>query len=59
MLTGGGGELSNKLAKLEHELAQLKKAHIGPKSERIQMPVPNAGTPVPAEQRLASRRTNA
>lgn len=59
VLTGVVVELSNKLAKLEHELAQLKKAHIGPKSERIKMPGPDAGTPVPPEQRLASRRANA
>ena len=30
--------MSNKIAKLEHELAQLKKAHVGPKSERSKMP---------------------
>ena len=30
--------MSNKIAKLEHELAQIKKAHIGPKSERSKMP---------------------
>src|SRR5215831_5797401 len=50
--------MSDKIAKLEHELAQIKKAHIGPKSERSKMPrVPTrASTP---EQRLAKRRAQA
>jgi len=44
--------MSNKIAKLEHELGQLRKAHIGPKSERSKMPrVPT--TPPTPEQRLA------
>ena len=37
-LQGVVAELSDKLAKLEHELSRLKKAHIGPKSERTKMP---------------------
>jgi transposase len=48
--------MSNKIAKLEHELAQIKKAHIGPKSERSKMP---PSKPVTAEERLAKRRAQA
>jgi transposase len=50
--------MSDKIAKLEHELAQLKKAHVGPKSERSKMPRPPS-TPVTAEERLAKRRAQA
>ena len=51
-------ELSNQIEKMKHELAQLKKAHIGPKSERSKMPrVPTK--PVTADERLAKRRTQA
>jgi transposase len=50
--------MSNKIAKLEHELAQIKKAHIGPKSERSKMPRPPS-KPVTAEERLAKRRAQA
>jgi hypothetical protein len=42
-----------KIAKLEHEVAQLKKAHIGPKSERSKMPRP-PNKPATAEERLAN-----
>src|SRR6478609_6572003 len=50
--------MSNQIAKLEHELAQLKKAHIGPKSERSKMPrLP--GKPSTPEERLAKRRAQA
>ena len=57
-LLGFVAELSNELAKVKHELAQLKKAHIGPKSERSKMPrVPTR--PVTAEERLAKRRAQA
>ena len=50
--------MSNQIAKLEHELAKLKKAHIGPKSERSKMPrVP--GTPSTPETRLPKRRAQA
>ena len=52
-------ELSNKLAKLEHELAQLKKAHVGPKSERRKMPRPDPAQCATAEQQLATRRARA
>jgi hypothetical protein len=50
--------MSNKIAKLEHELAQLKKAHIGPKSERGKMPRVPTKPPTP-EERLAKRRAQA
>jgi hypothetical protein len=54
-LTGIVAELSNQLEKVKHELAQLKKAHIRPKSERSKMPrIPSA--PVTAEEKLAKRR---
>ena len=57
-LVGVVVELSNQLEKVKHELAQLKKAHIGPKSERSKMPrVPSK--PVTAEERLAKRRAQA
>jgi transposase len=58
VLSGVVAQLSDKLAKLEHELAQIKKAHIGPKSERSKMPrVPTA--PSSPESQLAKRRANA
>ena len=58
VLSGVVAELSNQLEKVKHELAQLKKAHIGPKSERSKMPrVPRK--PVTAEERLAKRRAQA
>lgn len=58
VLSGVVAELSNEIAKLRHELAQIKKAHIGPKSERTKMPkVPTK--PVEPEERLAKRRANA
>jgi transposase len=51
-------EQANRIAKLEHELAQMKKALVGPKTERSKMPrVPRPGaTP---EEQLATRRENA
>ena len=58
VLSGVVAELNNQLAQVRHELAQLKKAHIGPKSERSKMPrVPT--TPPTAEERLAKRRSAA
>jgi transposase len=58
VLSGIVAELSNQLAKVQHELAQLKKAHIGPKSERSKMPrLPT--TPPTAEEQLAKRRAHA
>ncbi len=57
-LLGVVTELSNQVEKLRHELAQLKKAHIGPKTERSKMPrVPT--TPSTPEERLAKRRAQA
>lgn len=51
-------QLSDRLAQLEHQLAQLRKAHVGPKSERSKMPrVPRKGAT--AEEQLAKRRANA
>src|SRR5690349_20072187 len=50
--------MSNELAKLRHEIAQLKKAQFGRKSERTKMP-PVPAKPVPPEKRLAKRRANA
>jgi transposase len=52
-------ELSNKLAKLEHELALIKKAHVGPKSERSKMPRIDAGKRATPEEKLAKRRERA
>jgi transposase len=58
VLLGVVASLSDKIEKLQHELAQLKKAHIGPKSERSKMPrVPKE--PVGADEQLATRRANA
>lgn len=52
-------EMSNEIEKLRHELAQLKKAKFGPKSERTKMPRPNPAEPVSPEEQLATRRTRA
>lgn len=52
-------QLSDELAKVRHELAQLKKAKYGPRSERTKMPRPHPAEPVSAEQQLATRRANA
>lgn len=52
-------EMSNEIAKLRHELAQLKKTHYGPRSERTKMPRPHAAEPATPEQQLATRRANA
>ena len=50
--------MSNEIAKLKHELAQIKKAHIGPKTERSKMPRVPAKPPTPEEQQ-ATRRARA
>lgn len=58
-LTGVLLEMSNEIAKLKHELAQLRKSQYGPKSERIKMPRPGPAEPVTPEQRLATRQARA
>jgi transposase len=58
VLSGVVAEMSNELAKLRHEIAQLKKSQYGKKSERTKMPrVPTK--PVAPEERLATRRAKA
>ena len=52
-------ELANRVAKLEHENAQLKKAHIGPKSEKRKLPRPDPKRAASVEERLATRRARA
>ena len=52
-------ELANRVAKLERENAQLKKAHVGPKSERSKMPRVDDGKKSTPEERLAKRRAHA
>src|SRR2546421_2368377 len=53
-------ELANRVAKLERENAQLKKAHVGPKSERSKKTprVDDGKKSTPAEQQ-AKRRARA
>jgi len=51
-------EMSNELEKLRHEVAQLKKARYGPRSERTKMP-PLPAEPVTAAEQLATRQSNA
>lgn len=50
--------MSNELAKLKHELALLKKAHIGPKTERAKVPRHPKGKRTPADA-LAVRQARA
>lgn len=50
---------ANEIAKLKHDLEQLKKALFGPRSERSKMPSPNAGKKATPEERLSKRRANA
>lgn len=50
---------ANRIAKLEHDIEQLKKSLIGPKSERSKMPRVNVGKTPTAEEKLAKRRANA
>jgi transposase len=52
-------EMSNELAKVKHELAQLKKAQYGKKSERSKMPRVAVGESPTPEQIQAKRRANA
>lgn len=50
---------ANEIEKLKHDMEQLKKALIGPKSERSKMPRVDAGKKASPEQRLEKRRANA
>lgn len=53
-------ELANRVAQLEHQLAQQKKAHVGPKSERrSKLPRSDPAFRATAEERLAARRARA
>ncbi len=52
-------ELANRMAKLEHENAQLKKALYGRRSERSKMPRVKTGEPATPEQATATRRARA
>jgi transposase len=52
-------DLANRLAKLEHENAQLKKAVLGSRSERSKMPRIKTGAPATAEERQKTRRERA
>ena len=58
-LTSVVTELMNKLAKVEHELARLKKSQFGPKSERTKMPPPGDAKHATPAERQATRRANA
>jgi transposase len=52
-------DLANRLAKLEHENAQLKKAVLGSRSEKSKMPRIKTGAPATAEDRQKTRRERA
>jgi transposase len=52
-------DLANRLAKLEHENAQLKKAVLGSRSEKSKMPRIKTGDPVTPEERQKTRRERA
>ena len=52
-------EISNRLARVEHENAQLKAALLGSRSEKRKLPRPTPKTPRSPEERLATRRANA
>jgi hypothetical protein len=52
-------DLANRLAKLEHENAQLKKAVLGSRSEKSKMPRIKTGVPATAEERQKTRRERA
>jgi len=52
-------ELANRLAKLEHENAQLKKAVLGSRSEKSKMPRIKTGAPATPEERQKARRERA
>ena len=52
-------ELANRIAKLEHENAQLKKSLYGARSERSKMPRVKTGAPATPEQKTATRQARA
>ena len=52
-------DLANRLAKLEHENAQLKKAVLGSRSEKSKMPRIKTGAPATPEERQKTRRDRA
>jgi len=52
-------DLANRLAKLEHENAQLKKAVLGSRSERSKMPRIKTGAPTTPEEQLKTRQERA
>lgn len=52
-------DLADRLAKLEHENAQLKKSLFGARSERSKLPRVKTGGPATPEQKTATRRARA
>jgi transposase len=52
-------DLANRLAKLEHENAQLKKAVLGSRSERSKMPRIKTGAPTTPQEQLKTRKERA
>jgi transposase len=58
-LLGFVTELADRLAKLEHENAQLKKTLFGTRSERSKLPRVKTGAPPTPEQAKATRRARA
>jgi peptidoglycan hydrolase CwlO-like protein len=52
-------DLANRLEKLEHENAQLKKAVLGSRSEKSKMPRIKTSAPATAEERQKTRRERA
>jgi len=52
-------DLANRLAKLEHENAQLKKAVLGSRSEKSKMPRIKTGDPATPDERQKTRRERA
>jgi len=52
-------DLANRLAKLEHENAQLKKAVLGSRSEKSKMPRIKVGAPATPEEQRKTRRERA
>src|SRR5215831_106674 len=59
VLQGIVADLANRLAKLEHENAQLKKAVLGSRSEKSKMPRIKTGEPGTPEERQKTRRERA